>query len=139
MNTWNRGFWHIPASYCTIFASRVAVPVPCPCMNPCRTSCRVMVDRMRLFMIEVKNFHITSTNLIPLKHPHPFVSSTIVVQVRASASQTIPHDINRWVFIKSTEPFYYNYMEVIWTRGSYQCNIIWLNWDWLGVEIVFDH
>ena len=81
-NTWNGGLWHIPASCCTRSASRVAVTAPNSWLNPCRSSCTVMADQRRLFMMEVKNFNITSTNPIPLTPPPPpFGSIVIFVQV----------------------------------------------------------
>ena len=40
-NTWNRGSCDIPANYYAKFASKVALPIPLPSLNPCSTFCRV--------------------------------------------------------------------------------------------------
>ena len=84
INTCNRVSWHLSTSCCTNFSSNVAVPVPLYFLNPYRVSCGMMVERRRFFVMEVKNFHITSTNMIPMKYSSPFGSITIVFQVISS-------------------------------------------------------
>ena len=88
-NSWNRGLWHIPEICCTKFSSKVAVPVTHHWLNPCRTSCRMMVEQRQLWMMEVKNFQITSTKPIPLKYPSPLGIRTNVLQVIPMGSSPI--------------------------------------------------
>ena len=68
-------------SCCTKFSSKADVPVLYPCMKPCRSTCNVMAERRRLFIIEVHTIQITFTNPIPLNSSSPFGIITIVVRI----------------------------------------------------------
>ena len=71
-------------SCCYSLASMIAVPVPLPCMKPCKTSCNTMELRSRLLMIDAQTFLMVSTSPILLYYPLPFGISTTVVHIKAS-------------------------------------------------------
>ena len=84
MNTCNSGLWNSLASCCSRFASMITVPVPLPCLNPCKALCKIKVLHGRMVTIYLKTFQMTSTNPMPLYHPPHFGISTIVFHDIAS-------------------------------------------------------
>ena len=84
----------IEMSYCDIFASRVAVPVPLPALNPCRASYNWMEDNIRILMMPDISFHRTSTRPIPMKLVLPPLGIITTICQAHDAASSPPLKVN---------------------------------------------
>ena len=73
------------ARFWSSLASRVAVPVPRPSLNPCNTSGSCIAANWR-WRIRLRIFHTTFTSPIPRNSPFPFSTITTACHVASSAS-----------------------------------------------------
>ena len=71
-------------SFCSSLASMIAVPVPLPFWNPCKTSCNTIELRSRVFTIDVQTFQMVSTRPMHIYSPTLFCIRNIVVHIKAS-------------------------------------------------------
>ena len=73
-------------------ASKVAVPISCPSLNPCRVLLKMKLRFKRQFTTDDHTLHATSTSPIPQYYPFHFGMRTIIFHESSSVRVPSPND-----------------------------------------------